>query len=57
MLQIADCMNTINLEFSVQTAQLRENSLFKGDTLIATLVRFREALAAEAALAEQRADN
>ena len=53
LLQIADCVNTI----SVQTAQLRENSLFKADTLIQTLVRFREALAAEAALAEQRADN
>ena len=44
-------MHTINLEFSVETAQLRENSLFKADTLITTLVRFREALAAEAALA------
>jgi hypothetical protein len=57
LLQIADCVNTINLEFSVETAQLRENSLFKADTLITTLARFREALAAEAVLAEQRADN
>ncbi len=57
LLQIADCMNTINVEFSVETAQLRDNSLFKADTLIETLVRFREALAAEAALAEHRADN
>jgi hypothetical protein len=57
VLQMADCVHTINLEFSVETAQLRENSLFKADTLITTLIRFREALAAEAALAEQRADN
>jgi hypothetical protein len=28
-LQIADCTNTINLEFSVASAELRENSLFK----------------------------
>jgi hypothetical protein len=53
-LQIADCLNTINLEFSLATPRLRENSLFKTDTLIQTLVRFRTALAAEAALAERR---
>jgi hypothetical protein len=57
LLQMADCMNTINLEFSLETAELRENALFKADILIAVLTRFREALAAEAALAEQRADN
>jgi hypothetical protein len=53
-LKIADCINTINLEFSLETAQLRENALFKADTLIETLTSFREALAAEAALAEER---
>ena len=53
-LKIADCINTINLEFSLETAQLRENSLFKADTLIETLISFREALAAEAALAQER---
>ena len=53
-LQIADCVNTINLEFSLETAELRENSLFKTDTLICALQRFRDALATEAELAAQR---
>ena len=51
VLRIADCANTINLEFSLDTAELRENSLFKVDTLLGALQRFREALAAEAELA------
>ena len=54
VLQIADCTNTINLEFSLETAQLRENSLFKVDTLLGALHGFRDGLAAEAELAEQR---
>jgi hypothetical protein len=54
VLQIADCTNTINLEFSLETAQLRENSRFKVDTLLGALHRFRDGLAAEAELAEQR---
>jgi hypothetical protein len=54
VLQIADCTNTINLEFSLKTAQLRENSLFKVDTLLGALHRFRDGLAVEAELAEQR---
>ena len=54
VLQIADCTNTINLEFSLETAELRENSLFKVDTLLGALYRFRDGLAAEAELAEQR---
>lgn len=54
VLQIADCVNTINLEFSVETAQLRENSLFKADTLLGALHRFRDGLAAEAELAARR---
>jgi hypothetical protein len=49
-LQIADCSNTINLEFHLQTAVLRENSLYKIDTLLGALQRFRAALAEEAAL-------
>jgi hypothetical protein len=53
VMQIADCTNTINLEFSLETAQLRENSLFKVDTLLGALHRFRDGLAAEAELAEQ----
>jgi hypothetical protein len=54
VLQIADCINTINLEFSLETSQLRANSLFKVDTLLGALNRFRDGLAAEAELAEQR---
>ena len=54
VLQIGDCTNTINLEFSLETAQLRENSLFKVDTLLGALHGFRDGLAAEAELAEQR---
>src|SRR5436189_5515999 len=54
VLQIADCTNTINLEFSLETEQLRENSLFKVDTLLGALHRFRDGLAAEGELAEQR---
>jgi hypothetical protein len=53
-LQIADCANTINLEFSLATPELRENSPFKIDTLLGALQRFRDALALEAELAEQR---
>ena len=49
-LQIADCVNEINLEFSVESAELRENSLYKIETLIAALERFRAGLAAEAEL-------
>jgi hypothetical protein len=50
-LQIADCVNTINLEFSLHSPQYVENSLFKVDTLIASLQRFRDGLVAEAELA------
>jgi hypothetical protein len=54
VLQIADCVNTINLEFSLETAELRENSLFKVDTLLDALRHFRAGLAAEVALREHK---
>jgi hypothetical protein len=54
VLQIADCTNTINLEFSLDSPRYRENSLFKVDTLLGALHRFRDALAAEAELAARR---
>jgi hypothetical protein len=54
VLQIADCVNSINLEFSLDSAEFRENSLFKIDTLLDALQRFRDGLAAEAELAERR---
>jgi hypothetical protein len=49
-LRITDCMNQINLEFSVDSPEARENSLHKINTLIAALERFRAGLAAEAHL-------
>jgi len=54
VLQIADCTNTINLEFALETAKPRENSLFKAETLPGALHRFRDGLAAEAELAARR---
>jgi hypothetical protein len=53
-LQIADCTNVINLEFSLRDPRLRENSLFKIDALLGALYRFRDALAAEAELAARQ---
>ena len=53
-LRITDCTDEINLEFAVDDAESRENSLYKINTLIAALHRFRDALAAEAELYEQR---
>jgi hypothetical protein len=53
-LRITDCENEIHLEFSVDSAELRENSLHKINTLIAALERFRAGLAAESELRAQR---
>ena len=53
VLEIADCTKAINLEFSVESPELRENSLFKIDTVIGALERFRRGLAAEVELAER----
>jgi len=53
-LRIADCANTINLEFDVESPELRDNSLFKINTLLDALERFRDGLAAEAALYAER---
>ena len=49
-LRITDCVNEIHLEFSVDSHELRENSLYKIATLIAALERFRTGLKAEAEL-------
>lgn len=49
-LEIADCTNTIRLEFDVETAGSRENSLFKVATLMGALERFEAGLQAEADL-------
>lgn len=53
-LRVADCAHEVNLEFSVDTAELRENSLYKIDTLLGALARFRCGLAAEADLCARR---
>jgi hypothetical protein len=53
-LRIADCANRINLEFSIDSPELRENSLHKIETLIAALERFRAGLVAEAELRTHR---
>jgi hypothetical protein len=53
-LRITDCINEINLEFSLATAEHRENSLYKADTLLGALHRFRDALDAEAELYAHR---
>ena len=47
-------VNKVNLEFSVDSAQQRENSAHKIETLIAALERFRAGLAAEAELRAMR---
>ena len=53
-LRIADCANQIHLEFSIDTHDIRENSLHKIDTLIDALSEFRAGLAAEAELRAAR---
>jgi hypothetical protein len=53
-LEIADCVNSIHLEFRLDTAESRENALFKANTLINSLHRFRDALAEEAELSTRR---
>ena len=53
-LRIADCVNEIHLEFSVDSYEARENSLHKIETLIDALAQFRAALAAEAELRARR---
>jgi hypothetical protein len=53
-LRIADCTNTVHLEFSVDTPEARANSLFKIETLLAALRQFRAGLLAEAELREER---
>jgi len=53
-LRITDCVSEINLEFSVDSPEIRENSLHKIATLIAALERFRAGLEAEAEVRARR---
>ena len=54
ILQIWDCTNEISLEFSVDSYDVRENSLHKIETLLDALAQFRAGLAAEAELRARR---
>ena len=56
-LRIADCTNEISLWFEIDSAAARENSLYKVDTLLGALRRFRGALEAEAELYAHRAQH
>jgi hypothetical protein len=53
-LRITDCVNEVHLEFSVDSHELRENSVHKIATLIGALERFRAGLEAEADLRARR---
>jgi hypothetical protein len=53
-LRIGDCTNEIFLEFGVESRARRENSLYKIDTLLGALDRFRAGLVAEADLYTER---
>lgn len=53
-LRISDCANQVALEFGVETADQRANSLHKIETLIGALNRFRDGLIAEATLYAER---
>ena len=53
-LRIADCSDEISLWFELDSDGARTNSLHKIDTLLGSLHRFRDALAAEADLSEVR---
>jgi hypothetical protein len=53
-LRIRDCVNEVNLSFAVESQELRDNSLFKIETLLAALQRFRDGLVAEAELFAER---
>jgi hypothetical protein len=49
-LRIADCVNKVNLEFAVDSPELRANGLHKLTTLLGALERFRDAFVAEGEL-------
>jgi hypothetical protein len=53
-LRIADCSNEISLWFELSSEPARENSLYKIDTLLGALERFRAALDTEAELYAHR---
>ena len=54
VLEIADCLRRIDLEFDLDDAENRLNSFHKIDVLIAALEAFRRGLSEEAALRRDR---
>jgi len=56
-LRMTDCTNEISLWFYVSSDSARENCLYKIDTLLGALHRFRAALEAEAELYAHRAEH
>jgi hypothetical protein len=56
-LRIADCSNKISLWFELDSEAARKNSLYKIDTLLGALQRFRAALDAEAELYAHRSQH
>jgi hypothetical protein len=54
VLEISDCYKRIELDFDITSAEQRLNSFHKVDTLIVSLLAFREGMAAEAALQRRR---
>ena len=56
-LRIADCVNEVNLEFAVDSTELRANGLHKINTLLGALGRFRDGYVAEAELYALRERN
>lgn len=53
-LSISDCSNECRLEFHLDSRAAERNSLYKLDTLIGSLERFRQALREEIDLLNQR---
>lgn len=53
-LSISDCSKECALEFNLEGREAQRNSLYKINTLIASLERFRDALESESALYNER---
>jgi hypothetical protein len=53
-LEISDCSRRVDLEFDVDSPAALRNSLYKIDTLIAVLQRFRGGIVAESTLYQAR---
>jgi hypothetical protein len=54
VLEISDCYKRIELDFDITSAEERLKSFHKVDTLISSLLAFREGISAEAALHRRR---